>query len=189
MSKSPKDPAPFFTRICSPSHLRSKRTSPTVATLSWVDYSADCRLCPKATAFEISGEGIATFEVKGQECEVRNLKIDCAYRLAVRAKASGNIISDPSYVMISEASKGPEPRNVRISANAGRRVSIAWDPPQDHTPIGYDVILLGKAKAVTEPFETLYNMTPGILIYIGVRTRLPAGNVSVIVYIPVIPKL
>jgi len=91
--------------------------------------------------------------------------------------------------MIPKVSGRPEPRNLRITANAGGTVVVAWDPPPDHTPIGYDVIILGKVKAVIEPYEMIFNMIPGVLFYIGVRTRLPDGSVSVIVYIPVIPKL
>jgi len=189
MNDSPDKPAvKVYSKICSPGHLRGRRTSATVAKLIWENYYAQCPLCPEATAFEVSGEGIATFEVSGPACEVQGLHIERGYRLAVRAKAA-NLVSEPSYITIPRVGKGPtEPRNLRITANANRTVSIAWDSPLDHSPVGYDVILLGKVRAVTEPYETLNNMVPGLLLYIGVRTRLPNGDESVIIYIPVIPK-
>jgi hypothetical protein len=67
-------------------------------------------------------------------------------------------------------------------------VSIAWDAPLGHTPIGYRVNVFGKTIDVRQLHHTFYNTITGLPMNIAVRSRLEGRAFSKWVYILVQPK-
>lgn len=135
---SPYVSTPFTTRaytgdrICAPGYLRSGRPVPTSIVLYWDEPYAACLFCPDASGYEISGEGIGLIEIARPPCVITGLSAEREYRFAVRAKATGNNISEASEILVGPAlpdKKPAPPQNLRATVNENRTVTIAWDAP------------------------------------------------------------
>lgn len=113
-----------------------------------------------------------------------------AYTVEVRARTATSVVSAPlkGEFTTGEMPTSKEPRNLRVTANANRRVSIAWDPPVGFAPIGYRVSVALTNRDVTPPYDSLMNMIPGIPFVIAVRSRFADGTVSDPVLTLVIPR-
>jgi chitodextrinase len=126
--------------------------------------------------------------VNGTRHTFDELTPERSYAIEVKATDAAGNCSLPAVVTFQTSSALDEPRNLRETANGDRMVSIAWDAPLGHTPIGYRVNVFGKTIDVRQLHHTFYNTITGLPMNIAVRSRLEGRAFSKWVYILVQPK-
>ncbi|NWL20967.1 fibronectin type III domain-containing protein [Pseudomonas umsongensis] len=166
------------TQMCRPGNLQGTRINSTTAVLTWDEPYSTCHLCPDAVGYEISGGGIAKIEVLRPPHELGQLNPNVQYRIFVRAKAAGNIVSDPSYVNI-RSSPGM-PGNLRATGYTQNGFTLNWIAPDGGEPVfDYLVICNGQTiasvRGLTYLMRSPTSLTPNI---IEVRARSARSNLS-----------
>lgn len=165
-------------KICSPGNLQGRRTSSTVAILTWDEPYSTCHLCPDAVGYEISGEGIATVNILRPPYELRGLNRNINYRVCVRAKAAGNNISEPSYF---DVLKSPgTPGNLRATHLPDEGVTLTWSAPLGDVPVfDYLVSRHGELIATVRGLTYQVSDSTALTAYdIEVRARSARSNLS-----------
>ncbi|HEF4759424.1 TPA: fibronectin type III domain-containing protein [Pseudomonas putida] len=165
-------------QICAPGHLKGKRLSATTAELDWEMPYATCEICPNAVGFEISGEGINTFEVLRPPCEVKGLETEVIYTLSVRAKAEGSNISKPSRVQI-----GAYPSKagaLQITNVTSRSATAKWGAAKGNVPVSEYIVYqdgeyIGSARGLEYQINEL---EPQTKYKIEVRSRANGSGLS-----------
>lgn len=123
---------------------------------------------------------------RGLEYPLTQLHSGMSYGVEVRARSVSGGLSSPTTATFTPGDPSNVPRNLRVTANQNRTVSLAWDAPQGHTPIGYRVSVLGRPTDVVAPVHTLFNLIVGLPLNIAVCSRFEDG-MSDWVYIMVMP--
>jgi hypothetical protein len=119
---------------------------------------------------------------------MKDLDVGTFYTVEVRARTAAATLSLPvTGSFTTSAAPSDWPRNLRVTANEKRTVSIAWDAPLDAAPIGYRVRVFLQAQNVTAPRHTMYNLFPGLPLNIEVCCRFAGGALSKWVNMEVVP--
>ncbi|NUT76718.1 fibronectin type III domain-containing protein [Pseudomonas sp. C1C7] len=164
--------------ICSPGYLKGKRLSATTAELDWEMPYETCEICPDAVGFEISGEGISTFEVLRPPCEVKGLNAERFYEFSVRAKATGSNISKPSRVKI-----GAYPGKagaLQVSNITKRSATATWAAAKGIVSVSEYIVYLngiyiGSARQLEYQIDEL---EPNTKYRVEVRARAGGSGLS-----------
>ncbi|WP_130905514.1 fibronectin type III domain-containing protein [Pseudomonas sp. Sample_22] len=170
-----------------PTRPKGVRLTPVVtdsARLEW-DASQDN---VRVTGYEVRRNNGNWTSVSGTSHPVTGFIAGVTDIFEVKAKDAAGNLSLPAITKFTTGNTSNPPRNLRITANENRTVSIAWDAPLGQGPIGYRVSVLFRPTDITVLHHTLFNMIVGLPVNIGVRSRFPGGVLSDPVYIDVVPK-
>jgi predicted phage tail protein len=167
-----------------PVSLQVTAVTGTSATLVWA--------APGGTAtvfdYSITCNGTLVGTSRGLDYALTPLQPESTYNVEVRTRSVNGGLSSPATATFTTGDASNVPRNLRVTANGNRRVSIAWEAPTGQAPIGYRVKVLTNSTDVSATVHTLYNLIPLLPLNIAVCCRFADGELSEWVYVPVIPK-
>ena len=167
-----------------PGPLQIAAVSGTAATLRW---SASSTQVP-VFDYLVACNGTSVWAGRALEYTMKDLDVGTFYTVEVRARTAAATLSLPvTGSFTTSAAPSDWPRNLRVTANEKRTVSIAWDAPLDAAPIGYRVRVFLQAQNVTAPRHTMYNLFPGLPLNIEVCCRFAGGALSKWVNMEVVP--
>lgn len=137
--------------------------------------------------YVIACNGASVGTTRALEYSLTQLQSGLAYSVELRARSMTGGFSSPATATFTPGDALNVPRNLRVTANQNRTVSLAWDAPVGHTPIGYRVSVLLKPTDVVAPEHTMFNLIAGLPLNIAVCSRFE-GELSGWVYVMVMPK-
>jgi chitodextrinase len=168
-----------------PVSLRIVGITGTSATLTWTAPDNSVAVFD----YMIACNGAFVGATRGLEYSMTQLQSGVAYSVEVRARSVTGGLSSPATATFTTGGASELPRNLRVTANGSRSVTIAWDAPPGQPPIGYRVSsVLMPATDMTAPHHTMFNMIVGLPLNIAVRCRFAEGLLSDPAYIVVVPN-
>lgn len=167
-----------------PVSLQVVGVTSTGATLAWAAPGGNVVVFD----YLITCNGVFVGATGGLDYTLSQLQPGLTCNVEVRARSINAGLSSPATVSFTTGDASDLPRNLRVTANENRTVSIAWDAPMEHSPIGYRVSVLMKPTDVTATGHTMHNLIPGIPLNIAVCCRFAEGKLSDWAYVQVLPK-
>lgn len=138
--------------------------------------------------YSMTCNGVFVGTTRGLDYVLSPLQPGSTYTVEVRARSVDGGHSAPATATFTTGDALNVPRNLRVTANGNRRVSLAWEAPTGQPPIGYRVIVLSKSTDVTATTHTMHNMLPLFPVNIGVCCRFAGDELSDWVYVRVVPN-
>lgn len=138
--------------------------------------------------YSITCNGVLVGTPRGLDYALSPLQPGSTYTVEVRARSVDGGHSAPATATFITVDPSNVPRNLRVTANQNRTVSIAWEAPTGQPPVGYRVSVLSNPTDVTATAHTMHNMIPLLPLNIAVCCRFAGGELSDWVYVQVLPK-